>query len=319
MTYPYPKISLLPALQWFPKGGSIYPFFDQSIKMNLGQLECTINLSLAEDLSALLEEEVVSLSWYEKEPENWAFQVVFDPSQESSLRHKMQTFFKEKGLLLPKINSGPLPQEDWVTAVYRDFPPLTIGRFYIYGSHIQETPQEGLIPLHIDAATAFGSGQHESTEGCLTALSLLSEHHTFHHPLDMGCGSGILALAMAHLWKVPVLACDNDPEAVRVTRENARLNHLETLIEAQLSEGFSSIKTRTFDIITANILAGPLCQMAGEAVQALIPGGFIVLAGLLNRQGEDVIDAYRSAGARLFDQLFIGDWSTLILRKHTHG
>jgi ribosomal protein L11 methyltransferase len=298
---------------------SIYYSFYQSIKMNLDQLECTIKASLAEDLSSFLEEEVVSLSWYEKEPENWAFQVIYDPSQESSLRHKMRIFFKEKGLVIPKINSGPLPQEDWVTAVYRDFPPLTIGRFYIHGSHIQGTPQEGLIPLHIDAATAFGSGQHESTEGCLKALSLLSEQHTFHRPLDMGCGSGILALAMAHLWKVPVLACDNDPEAVRVTRENARINQLEDLIQAGESEGFFTLKNKTFDIITANILAGPLCQMAGEAVLALAPGGFIILSGLLNRQGEDVIDAYRSAGARLFDQLFIGDWSTLILRKQNHG
>jgi len=287
--------------------------------MNLDQLECTIALNLAEDLSSLLEEHSTSISWYEKEPKNWAFQVVFDPSLESSLRDIIQTFFKEKGLSIPEIKIDPLPKEDWVTAVYRDFPPLTIGRFYIYGSHIQETPQEEHIPLHIDAATAFGSGQHESTEGCLKALSLLSEQHAFRHTLDMGCGSGILAIAMASLWKCPVLACDNDPEAVRVTQENAHLNHLDSLVEAQVSEGFSAIKTRTFDLITANILAGPLCQMASEAVRTLAPGGFIILAGLLNRQAEDVIDAYRSAGAKLFDQLFIGDWSTLILRKHNHG
>ncbi|OJW52708.1 MAG: hypothetical protein BGO67_09620 [Alphaproteobacteria bacterium 41-28] len=287
--------------------------------MNLNQLECHIDLNLAENLSSLLEEDAISLSWYEKEPKNWVFQVVFDPSQESSLLDKMQAFFKENDLVIPEIKAGALPQEDWVAAVYRDFPPLTIGRFYIYGSHIQETEQGELIPLHVDAATAFGSGQHESTEGCLRALSLLSEQHTFHDPLDMGCGSGILALAMASLWKCPVLACDNDPEAVRVAKENAHLNHLDPLVEVRLSEGFSAIKNRTFDLITANILAGPLCQMAGEAVQALVPSGFIILAGLLNRQAEDVIDAYRSAGAKLFDQLFIGDWSTLILRKHTHG
>ena len=287
--------------------------------MNLAQLECPIDVGNAEDLSSLLEEDTISVSWYEKEPESWFFQAVFDPSQESLLRGKMQTFFKENGFALPEFKVGPLPQEDWVSAVYRDFPPLTIGGFYIYGSHIQEPPQKGLIPLQIDAATAFGSGQHESTEGCLKALTLLSDHQSFQHPLDMGCGSGILALAMASLWKVPVLACDNDPEAVRVTGENARINHLEDLIEAETSEGFSAIKNRTFDIITANILAGPLCQMAVEAVRALAPGGFIILAGLLNRQAEDVIDAYRSAGAKLFDQLFIGDWSTLILRKQNHG
>lgn len=287
--------------------------------MTLFQLECSVKLDMAEDLSSLLEEEAISISWYEKNPNDWAFQVVFDPSQESSLAHKMQTFFKENGLSPLDIKAGPLPQEDWVSAVYRDFPPLTIGKFYIYGSHIQEKPRDRLIPLRIDAATAFGSGQHESTEGCLKALSLLSELHVFHHPLDMGCGSGILALAMASLWKCPVLACDNDPEAVRVTKENARKNHLEDFIEVMVSEGFSKIKNKTFDIITANILAGPLCQMASETVKALPSGGFIILSGLLNRQAEDVIDAYRSVGAKLFDQLFIGDWSTLILRKQNDG
>ena len=286
--------------------------------MNLDQFEFLINLNDAEDLSSFLEEEAISLSWYEKEPESWVFQVVFNPSLKSILRDKITIFFKEKNLPLPTITAAPLPQEDWVLAVYRDFPPLVIGKFYIYGSHVQETAPEELIPLHIDAATAFGSGQHESTEGCLNALTLLSEQQSFQRPLDMGCGSGILALAMAGLWEVPVLACDNDPEAVRVTGENARLNHRDSLIEAYLSEGFSSIKNRTFDIITANILAGPLCQMAGDAIKVLTPGGFMILAGLLNRQAEDVIDAYRSVGAKLFDQIFIGDWSTLILRKENH-
>jgi ribosomal protein L11 methyltransferase len=95
---------------------------------------------------------------------------------------------------------------------------------------------------------------------------------------------------------------------VRVTQENAKMNHLDAFVQAQVSEGFSAINNRTFDIITANILAGPLCQMASRMIQALAPAGYVVLAGLLNRQAEDVIDSYRSVGAKLVDQLFIGDW-----------
>ena len=220
---------------------------------------------------------------------------------------------------MPSINNGPLPQEDWVAAVYKDFPPLSLGKFYIYGSHVQETAPVGLIPLQIDAATAFGSGQHESTEGCLKALTILANSGSFQQPLDVGCGSGILALAMASLWDVPVVACDNDPEAIRVCGENAKLNHFEGRIEVILSEGFTDIPLRQYDIISANILAGPLCQMASQAVQALEPGGIIVLAGLLNRQAEDVIDAYRSVGTKLVEQFFIGDWSTLIMRKEING
>lgn len=287
--------------------------------MNLKQLECDMEPNLAEDLSADVEEECLSASWYEKEPEKWAFQAVYRSDQEAVLREKIKAFFKKQNLSLSIITEKELPKKDWVEAVYRGFPPLTIGRFYIYGSHIHEALPKDLIPLQIDAATAFGSGQHESTEGCLKALSLLAEEREFKHPLDMGCGSGILALAMAGLWRVPVQACDNDPEAVRVTLENAHINGFESLIQAEVSEGFSVLKGKTFDIITANILAGPLCQMAGDAVKALMPGGTIVLAGLLNRQAEDVIDAYRSVGMKLVHQLFIGDWSTLVMRKENHG
>jgi ribosomal protein L11 methyltransferase len=287
--------------------------------MNLCQMEGSLEPQFAEELSSLLEEEIISFSWYEKEPEHWTFQLIFKAQQEKSLKEKIASYYKEKDLLLPEFQIQSLQDEDWVSMVYKDFPPLHLGQFYIYGSHIEEAPPQGLIPLCINAATAFGSGQHESTEGCLRALTLLAQKESFSHPLDMGCGSGILALAMASLWKVPTVACDNDPEAVKVTLENARLNHLEAYIEAFVSDGFSGLKMKTFDIITANILAGPLCQMAGDAVSALSSGGFIILSGLLNRQAANVIDAYRSHNAKLVDQLFLGDWSTLILRKEKNG
>lgn len=282
--------------------------------MPLSQIEFPLTPEEADSLSCILEEEALSTSWYERTPEAWIFQVLVETDKMFHVKHCITEFFEGSP---PPLTIQPVPKEDWVAAVYRDFPPLTIGRFYVYGSHIEKDPQ-GLIPLHIDAATAFGSGQHESTEGCLRALTLLSEQPPFHHSLDMGCGSGILALAMASLWKAPVLACDNDPESVRVTLENARINHLENVITSQVSEGFSTILGRKFDIITANILAGPLCQMSGDLSQALMPVGYVILAGLLNRQAEDVIDAYRSVGVKLVEQLFIGDWSTLIMRKENN-
>lgn len=287
--------------------------------MSLIQIDCPLDEPLGDELSALLEDDALSVSWIEKEPETWGLEVIINASEESLIRNKITSFFKENNKPLPEITSRPLAQKDWVKAVYQDFPPLTLGRFYIYGSHIQKDLPPDLIPIHIDAATAFGSGHHESTEGCLKALTLLSDQQSFQAPLDMGCGSGILALAMAHLWKKPVLACDNDPEAVRVTQQNAHLNHLGALVTAQISDGFSSLKDKFFDIITANILAGPLCHMALDVSTALKPEGVIVLAGLLHRQAEDVIDAYRSAGLKLVDQLFVKEWSTLIMRKTNHG
>lgn len=283
--------------------------------MNLGQLECPLDVALADELSVYLEGDAVSVSWYEEKPQSWIFQVLFKDGQESLIGEKIALFFRDKNLPLPQLTESSLTDKDWMTAVYRDFPPLTIGRFYIYGCHIQEAPPTDLIPLHIEAATAFGSGQHESTEGCLKALTFLEAQQSFTRPLDMGCGSGILAIGMALLWKVPVTACDNDPEAVRVTLENGHKNDVKQLMHAEVSEGFTALQNKTFDIITANILAGPLCQMAEDVKRALMPGGFVVLSGLLNRQAEDVIDAYRSVGIKLFNQIFVGDWSTLIMRK----
>lgn len=283
--------------------------------MTLVQFEFPLDIPLAEDLSSFLEEDAISSSWYEQSPDHWSFQAIVQSNESIVLRDKITAFFKERGLSVPEIEEKAVVDKDWVSAVYRDFPPLTIGRFYVYGSHIQESVPSDLIPLRIEAATAFGSGQHESTEGCLQALTLLEAKGSFKAPLDMGCGSGILALAMASLWKVPVMACDNDPEAVRVTIENGHKNGSDHLIQAHVSEGFSDVHGQTFDLITANILAGPLCQMAGDAAQVLVSNGVIVLSGLLSRQAEEVIKAYQDVGLNLVERIIVGEWTTLIMRK----
>jgi len=287
--------------------------------MTLVQFDFPLDVQLAEDLSSSLEEDAVSSSWYELTPDHWSFQAIAQSSEGAFLRNKITAFFRERDLSAPTIKEKAVVDKDWVSAVYRDFPPLTIGRFYIYGSHVQGSIPSGLTPLRIEAATAFGSGQHESTEGCLRALTLLDAQKSFKAPLDMGCGSGILALAMAALWKIPVMACDNDPEAVRVTIENGCKNLSDPLIQAHVSEGFSDVQGKTFDLITANILAGPLCQMAGDAAQALVANGVIVLSGLLNCQAEEVIKAYQDAGLGVVDRIIVGGWTTLIMRKAQGG
>jgi len=283
--------------------------------MSLTQLECSLEHPLGEELSVYLEEEGLPITLLKDPEEEWTFQVIVETSKAEPLLHKINAFFKKSLPQAPEITRRVLPQKDWVQAVYEGFSPLTLGRFYVYGSHSHEPPPSGPLPLKIDAATAFGSGHHESTEGCLKALTLLSEGRSFSRPLDMGCGSGILALAMARLWEVPVLACDNDAEAVRVTTYNAQLNDVSSLITAQVSEGFDSISEGNFDIITANILAGPLCQMAPDLLTALAPKALIVLAGLLRTQANTVIDSYRDAGAELWEHLHVGEWSTLIMEK----
>jgi ribosomal protein L11 methyltransferase len=180
--------------------------------------------------------------------------------------------------------------------------------------------------LRVNAGTAFGSGEHESTYGCLLALDRL-RRLTAHawairrsRPalLDLGCGSGILAMAMAKAWRGPVVAADIDPEAVRVTTYNVRRNGESALVRAVVSDGLSARDLRrkgSFALITANILARPLCKFAPGLAARLARGGYLVLAGLLSRQEAMVIAAYRTQGMRLHRRIALNGWSTLILKR----
>src|SRR5262245_37891928 len=126
-----------------------------SVYMNLGQLECPLDLELAEGLSLSLEEQAISVSWYEVKPEKWAFQALFKEDQEILLYEKLKSFFMSQNLPVPHITKNIVSDRNWVAAVYQNFPALTIGRFYIYGSHVQEPRPKDLISLHIEAASAF--------------------------------------------------------------------------------------------------------------------------------------------------------------------
>jgi ribosomal protein L11 methyltransferase len=197
---------------------------------------------------------------------------------------------------------------------------LRIGRFFIHGSHIEEAPPPGTIPLCIDAATAFGSGEHETTKGCLMALEALQEAgHSFKNALDMGCGSGILAIGMTKIWPgIAVAAVDIDPESIVVTARHAAMNGAENDIAAEAGDGYATPlcdARAPYDIIAANILAGPLIDMAGDLARVLAPGGFCVLSGLLGRQQEDVTAAHVRQGLVPVTALALGDWRALVLQK----
>lgn len=209
-------------------------------------------------------------------------------------------------------------QKDWLKEVHKDFPPVTVGPFFVYGSHYEGAVPEGLIPLRVDAATAFGSGEHETTQGCLLALSALKQAGAeFSRGLDMGCGSGILAVAMKKLWPgMAVFASDIDPESVTVTERHAALNDAALTVGA--GDGYAAPVARDngpYDLIVANILAGPLVAMAGDLAAALAPGGTCVLSGLLARQMEEVSAAHVRAGLKAAGSHPIGVWDTLSFEK----
>ncbi len=222
------------------------------------------------------------------------------------------------GVETPAFDSAPLPEVDWVAESHKALPPVAVGRFFVHGSHVTEVPAAGRIPILIDAATAFGTGRHESTRGCLLALSALAKKRAVRRPLDMGCGSGLLAIAMARLWRRPVLAVDNDRQAVAVTRQNAGINAVRPLVRARLGEGYRGpevARRGPYDLIVANILAGPLASMAPELARQLAPGGVAVLSGLLSPQQRAVLAAHRAQGLRLKARIALGEWTTLVLRR----
>lgn len=217
-----------------------------------------------------------------------------------------------------QISIATLPDEDWLQKVYEAFPPITLGGFYIYGSHCEGTPPADKIALKIDAATAFGSGEHQTTQGCLLALEgLRAQGFMPEKILDMGCGSGILAIAAKKLWPAAKsVAVDIDPESARVTARHAKMNDCELLIDA--GEGYETGivgENGPYDLIIANILAGPLIDMAGDLARHLGSGGFCVLSGLLTSQKDDVSAAHAAHGLAYVQSHEKQGWESLVLRK----
>jgi len=214
------------------------------------------------------------------------------------------------------ITVAPLPDQDWIRLSQEGLPPVRAGRFFVYGAHDAGTVPHGVIPIRIEAGLAFGTGHHETTALCLAVLSDLDRTRSFRNALDLGCGTGLLAIGAAKLWKRQVLASDIDPVAVAVTRENARANGVAPLVQAVTADGLTSpvlARSAPYDLVIANILAGPLTQLAPGIQRALAPGAMLVLSGLLTNQEKLVTSFYQSL--RLVDRRRMGPWSALVLEK----
>jgi len=218
---------------------------------------------------------------------------------------------------------APVEADGWLARTAQAFPEQAIGgRVLIRPTHLPDRKVHGRTVLKLDAGLAFGSGEHASTRGCLIAFEAVARRMRplpkgTLRVLDLGAGSGILAMAAARALRRRVLATDIEPWSVRVAGQNAAMNGLSPLLRAVLADGWRSpaVSAGTYDLVFANILARPLCAMARDLARHLRPGGTAILAGLLDTQARGVLAAHRRGGLRLERRLAVGPWTTLVLRR----
>lgn len=212
---------------------------------------------------------------------------------------------------------------DWVAQVQRELTPVEAGRFVLYGAHDAHRIAPNRLGLRIEAAMAFGTGHHASTRGCLLLLERLIRRGVRPRRVaDIGCGTGVLAMAAARAWRVPALATDIDPVAVWTARENVAANRLAPWVRVGEAAGMrgSLLRGRApYDLVFANILAGPLKRMAPELAGHLAPGGRAILSGLLRSQAAGVEAAHAGHGLRREHRIDLGEWASLTLRKRSPG
>lgn len=288
--------------------------------MTLSQLSTALTKDQAYALvDAVMERDdlaVTASAHEDAETGEWVFEATCDstPDLDAFSELARQTLGGDVSFSVETID----PDFNWVAKSLEGLAPVTAGGFYVYGSHETGPVPAGLTPIRIDAAQAFGTGHHETTTGCLDAIDKVLKRRRYRSLLDVGTGTGILAIALAKRTHLPVIANDIDPVAVDTTIENARDNGVGKLVNALQATGLDHRKIATsapFDLIVANILAGPLAQLAPAMGRVAERGAAIILSGILEHQAARVVAAYSRQSMVLRQKLLRNGWATLILEK----
>ena len=215
-----------------------------------------------------------------------------------------------------QVTVEKLGDADWLAMALSGLPPVRAGRFFVFGMHDRGRTPVNAVNLRIEAGAAFGTGHHGSTVGCLAAFDYMLRGNRFDRVLDVGAGTGVLAIAAARTGSRLTLGTDIDPVSVRIARENARVNHTDSRFFTASGLGHPVIRAGApYDLVFANILARPLVWLSHDIHRALRPGGIAILSGLLRSQARQVLAAYVSKGFRLERRLGRDAWATLVLRK----
>ena len=252
---------------------------------------------------------------FEQPDKQWCVEVHFaQPPDLEPLRSMFAAASSEA--LARRLVVDKIPARDWVKESLAGLAPVGAGRFLVHGAHDRARVPPNRICIEIEAATAFGTGHHGTTRGCLLALDALARHQAPRHILDLGTGSGVLAIAAAKLWRAPVLATDIDIHAVRAARGNAAKNGVRGLVETVQAAGLTAPRVAAcapFDLVLANILLTPLQRLAAPLARSLWPHARVVLSGVLAGQAEAAISAYRSQGLMLERRIPLDEWVTLVM------
>jgi ribosomal protein L11 methyltransferase len=266
----------------------------------------------------LIEPPPEALTIFEDGPGRWRIEAYFDEADgERDLTAELAPLLAEP---LPKFSCELVPDLNWVAISQAALPPVHAGRFTVHGSHDRGRVARGPNSILIDAGEAFGTAHHATTLGCLLAIDRLTRARSFGSVLDLGCGSGVLAIAAAKAMPTArIIAADLDPKSVKVATENVRLNGTSGRIALVTAAGLTHPRLRQrapFDLLIANILAGPLIRLAPALARSVRRGGTLVLSGILIPQAAEVLAAYRSHGFLLERHDRLTGWSTLTLKRH---
>jgi len=257
------------------------------------------------------EMEALAVSLFEDGPETMHVQALFETEAQAQACLGGLKFPKDMESFITQ-----LPNEDWVSKSQAGLPPVEAGRFWLYGTHDADAiPTNVPFPIEINAGLAFGTGHHGTTKGCLLIFDRLLENgFTPERVLDLGCGAGVLAIAAAKALQRDILATDIDQDAVDVTLQNAQVNNVSEFVKSYQADGFDSaeLKGKQFDLIFANILAGPLMGLAPDIAAALAPGGQVILSGILDEQADAVSEAFTKKGLKVSPQPSLSGWTSLL-------
>ncbi|RCW28381.1 [LSU ribosomal protein L11P]-lysine N-methyltransferase [Ciceribacter lividus] len=286
------------------------------------RLYVTVTEKVANDILELMtnffgeEDYAIATTEVDEKNDVWEASIYLMAEEEAEVHERLREMLAEDFSSL-EIEREVIPDIDWIAKSLEGLTPVRAGRFLVHGSHDRDKVQVNDLAIEIDAGQAFGTGHHGTTAGCLEMIADVTRAERPRNALDLGTGSGVLAIAVRRLLPIPVLATDIDPIAVRVAKENARRNGIATGIEFRVAPGFHSTafgKYGPFDLIIANILARPLMKMAPQLVANLSSGGSVILSGILASQRWKVIAAYNGAGLKHVRTIWRNGWVTIHLR-----